>query len=96
MPDMLDMLLDSARAYLSNVAARISASSSKVLTDVLVGSAASQLEDYGKEQGIDLIVMTTHGRSGIARTALGSVTDRLLGEGNAPVLVVRARPTNGH
>jgi nucleotide-binding universal stress UspA family protein len=49
-----------------------------------------QLEDYAKENAIDLVIMTSHGRSGFARTALGSVTDRLLG-GPAPVLVVRPR-----
>jgi nucleotide-binding universal stress UspA family protein len=42
---------------------------------------------YAEEYGISLIVMTTHGRGGVVRTALGSVTDRLLG-GSTPVWVV--------
>ena len=42
-----------------------------------------------------LVVMTTHGRSGIRRMVLGSVTDQVLRHGHAPVLVVRARNEPG-
>ncbi|MPZ50560.1 MAG: hypothetical protein GEU75_14900 [Dehalococcoidia bacterium] len=62
-----------------------------VQTDVLVGPAAFTLEDYITEKRIDLVIMTSHGRGGLVRTALGSVTDRLLGR-TAPVLVVRPKP----
>jgi nucleotide-binding universal stress UspA family protein len=48
------------------------------------------LEQYAEAASVDLVVMTTHGRGGIARAALGSVTDRMLG-GVAPVLIVRAK-----
>ena len=39
-----------------------------------------------------LVVMATHGRSGMTRLALGSVADRVARQGTAPVLLVRARP----
>jgi nucleotide-binding universal stress UspA family protein len=86
-PDLLDMIVDSARSYLAEVAAKQSRS---VKTDVLIGEAASQLEDYVSANAIDLVIMTSHGRGGFVRAALGSVTDRLLG-GAAPVLVVRSQ-----
>jgi len=86
-PDLLETLIDSAKAYLSDTAAKLNR---PVTTEAVVGSAVVRLEDYVNEHAIDLVVMTTHGRSGFVRTALGSVTDRLLG-GAAPVLVVRAR-----
>jgi nucleotide-binding universal stress UspA family protein len=54
-----------------------------------VGSPTTTLEQYAEVASIDLVIMTTHGRGGIVRAALGSVTDRMLG-GAAPVLVVRA------
>jgi nucleotide-binding universal stress UspA family protein len=88
MPDLLNTLVESAQAYLENAADRLGRQD--VITSALVGSAAAQLEEYAKESGIDLVIMTSHGRSGFVRTALGSVTDRMLG-GPAPVLVVRPR-----
>ena len=50
-------------------------------------SAFSIAED-GVEQAVDLIIMTTHARAGLARAALGSVADRML-QATAPVLLVR-------
>jgi nucleotide-binding universal stress UspA family protein len=86
MPDLLDTLIDSAKTYLKNTAAKLNRA--EVKTDVLVGGAAWQLQDYVAANSVDLVVMTSHGRGGFVRTALGSVTDRMLG-GPAPVLVVR-------
>jgi nucleotide-binding universal stress UspA family protein len=87
MPDMLGTLEDAAKTYLTNIATTLKASTK---ADVLIGGAAWQLEDYVDANAIDLVVMTSHGRGGLIRTALGSVTDRMLG-GAAPVLVVRPR-----
>lgn len=88
MPDLLTSLEDAAKQDVGNVAAMVG-TKVKVVAEVLLGDPASQLENYVKTHGIDLVVMTTHGRGGFSRTALGSVTDRLLAEGSAPVLVVR-------
>ena len=44
-----------------------------------------------KEIGADLVVMSTHGRRGITRWAIGSVTEKVLRGGTVPVLMVRAR-----
>jgi nucleotide-binding universal stress UspA family protein len=85
-PDTLDILVQSANSYLQLAAGRLKRP--PAATKVVVGSPSIQLEDYVFENKIDLVVMTSHGRSGFVRTALGSITDRLLG-GAAPVLVVR-------
>jgi len=53
--------------------------------------AASEIMKASKESGADLIVMSTHGRSGIDRWALGSVTERVLRYGEMPLLLVNAR-----
>jgi nucleotide-binding universal stress UspA family protein len=50
--------------------------------------AAEEIVSYAEANDIDLIVMSTHGRSGIGRWAFGSVTDRVLHTGDIPVLVV--------
>ena len=53
--------------------------------------AAGEIMKAGKEAGADLTVMSTHGRSGIDRWALGSVTERVLRYGEMPLLLVNAR-----
>ena len=58
--------------------------------DVVEGNAADAIVDYAGKNDIDLIIMATHGRSGIGRWALGSVADRVVRHANAPVLLVRA------
>jgi nucleotide-binding universal stress UspA family protein len=86
-PGILEALEDAAREYLAGVAKQFQAAKA-VKIAVVVGPVATKVEDYAAENGIDLVVMTSHGRGGVVRAALGSVTDRLLG-GKAPVLVVR-------
>lgn len=54
------------------------------------GSPADQILEYAEENGIDLIAMSTHGRSGLGRWVFGSITDKVLHSGNIPVLTVRA------
>jgi nucleotide-binding universal stress UspA family protein len=56
---------------------------------VRFGTPADALEEYIRTNDIDLTVMTSHGRGGLLRTALGSTTDRLLGAAPSPVLIVR-------
>jgi nucleotide-binding universal stress UspA family protein len=52
------------------------------------GPAGPSIQDYVNSARVDLVVMTTHGRGGLVRAALGSVTDQLI-RGAAPVLIVR-------
>jgi len=63
-----------------------------VLADVkvLLGNVLDRLVEYIKDNGVDLIVIATHGRSGVSRLFLGSVADRLLRNAPVPVLMVRA------
>ncbi|MCB0114322.1 MAG: universal stress protein [Caldilineaceae bacterium] len=59
--------------------------------DTLQGreSPATEIIDAAKREKVDLIVMSTHGRGGVARWALGSVTDRVARHAPCPVLLVR-------
>lgn len=60
------------------------------------GEPASRLVDLAQELGSALVVMTTHGRTGLARFALGSVADRVVRAGAAPVLLLRSFPSPAH
>jgi nucleotide-binding universal stress UspA family protein len=62
----------------------------RTLNVVREGSAADQILEYAEKNGIDLVAMSTHGRSGIGRWVFGSVTDKVLHSGDVAVLTVRA------
>lgn len=81
-------VLDSGREYLAGVVEKLAAPQ-QVVTEVSIGSPSMELDSYIEANEIDLVVMTSHGRGGVARAALGSVTDRMVGVG-PPVLVVRS------
>lgn len=52
------------------------------------GRAADTILDYASKNNIDLIILSTHGSSGIVRWAVGSVADRVVRHSTVPVLVV--------
>ena len=56
---------------------------------VIDGSPSKQIVRYAEETDCDLIVMGTHGRGGIDRLLLGSVTEKVVRSANVPVLTVR-------
>jgi len=59
-------------------------------TGVTAGDPASSITYYATKEGADLIIMATHGRSGIRRWAYGSTADRIMRSSGIPVLLVRA------
>jgi nucleotide-binding universal stress UspA family protein len=58
------------------------------------GGTASRLMEFVEREDVDLVVMSTHGRTGVARTALGSTADRMI-QATVPVLLVPVRPVSG-
>ena len=74
--------------YLAAKAAELEAAGVEVVTDYETGNAAEKILDYARAADIDLIVMSTHGRGGLGRLLVGSVTDRIIRAGERPVLVV--------
>jgi nucleotide-binding universal stress UspA family protein len=60
-----------------------------VRTSVQVGDPAIQIVEYARLESIDLVVIGTHGRSGVAHLVLGSVAERVVRSAPCPVLTVR-------
>jgi nucleotide-binding universal stress UspA family protein len=79
-----------AQKYLDRIAKAMEAKGIKVDTEVLLGNPAEEIVIYTKHPGCDIIVMSSHGRSGPSRWAHGSVADRVLRASCVPVLMVRA------
>lgn len=61
----------------------------RVSTDVRSGEPGDAIVEAAKSAGADLIVMATHGRSGLQRAIVGSVTQRVLGKSPVPVVVLK-------
>lgn len=82
----------SERSYLRAIQARLRDGGTRLASAVtLTGKAGPALAQYVREMGIDLVVMSTHGRGGIRRAWLGSVADYLIRNLEVPVLLVRPR-----
>lgn len=79
-----------AQRYLDRIASALKAKGVKVQTEVLLGSPAEEITLFVKDGGIDLIVMSSHGRSGPSRWAHGSVADKVFRASSVPILMVRA------
>ena len=77
-----------AKQYLAKTADKMTKEGVSVSTAVIEGKAADAILDYASKNGVDLIIMATHGRTGISRWALGSVTDKVVRTSSAPVMVV--------
>ena len=74
-----------------NLAIRWSIENSKDIADALIRAAESGeiVESSGEFAGCDLLAMATHGRGGVQRWVMGSVTERVLGATKLPLLIVR-------
>lgn len=77
------------REYLDRIGASVRDKGLAVVTRGLHGQPAPILLDLEESEHVDLVVMASHGHGGIERFAFGSVADRILRHGTAPVLVVR-------
>jgi len=79
-----------AKVYLKSIARPFREKGLTVSEVVASGDPAEEILDYAESSAVDIITMSTHGRSGIKRWVFGSVTDKVLHAGDMPVLVVRA------
>jgi len=87
--EMIGHMEATAAEYLAGIAERFLADGSQCDTKVLVGPVSASLTEFAKTEPASLIAMSTHGRSGVARTVLGSVADRMVRSSGDAVLVVR-------
>ncbi|MFD1684656.1 universal stress protein [Halobellus litoreus] len=82
-------LRDRAESVVESVAERAEAAGVTVVTAVEPGIPDDVVVEYAADEDCDLIVMGTHGRTGLERYLLGSVTERTVRRSSVPVLTVR-------
>lgn len=82
-------LEDEGEAATTEIGERMSEAGVDSVTVVEEGIPHKTILNYADEKGIDLIVMGTHGKSGLDRLLLGSVTEKVVRASETPVLTVR-------
>lgn len=93
--DVIDVLEREGEVIVNETAERATERDISVVSEVLQGDPHTSIVEYSDRSDIDLIVMPTHGRRGLERTLLGSVTERVITTADVPVVAVnpdRNRP----
>ncbi|MAG36891.1 MAG: hypothetical protein CL878_11710 [Dehalococcoidia bacterium] len=91
-----------AISYLHEVRETLQSQDLHVTTEVIEGDPAHEITTYAEQHDVDLIAMSTHGRMGLSRWLIGSVTERVLHSAAVPLLVTRPdltrewQPTNNN
>lgn len=79
-----------AEDYLRSIVDRLDEPGLACEIKSIVGRVAESLVDYCVDNDVDLIIIATHGHSGVTRLVRGSVADKILGSSKIPVLMIRA------
>jgi nucleotide-binding universal stress UspA family protein len=81
--------IDNAQKYLADIQPQVSFEGVKIKTEVMEGETAHMIAEYAKDKGVNLIIIATHGYTGMKRLMFGSVALRVLHDAHVPVLLVR-------
>jgi len=87
---MMDQQAEDAKKYLNNAAGKLRKQGINISTVQLEGLPAEMIIGYAEKNKADLLIMSTHGRSGISRAIFGSVAEKVLRGVCCPVMMVRA------
>jgi universal stress protein A len=88
-PRATQPMVQDDQTQLGSRVARVRQSGLSVTSDFVWGNPSKIIPEYAAAQGIDLIVMGTQGRTGVAHLILGSVAERVVRVAPCPVLAVR-------
>jgi len=87
---------EEAKNYVTMIADRMKKEGLKAKGVVIKGRAADEILEYAENNNIDIIVMSTHGRSGVSRWAMGSVADKVVRHSSIPVLLASPSACRPH
>jgi nucleotide-binding universal stress UspA family protein len=90
--DLLNWQINKTRAalYLEKTKARFQESNIRARTIVLEGLVAEGITEYAQNQGMKLIVLSSHGRSGLTQWGISSITQKIILSAQTSLLIVRA------
>jgi nucleotide-binding universal stress UspA family protein len=90
-PKMMQELADQAQRHLEEwraEAERLSGNP-RVLGEKAIGEPAAEIVSFARGRGVDLLVLGTHGRTGLEHALMGSIAERVVRRAHCPVLTVR-------
>ena len=90
-PAVVGRMAKAAKDYLVKIAVQMEKKGLTPSVTVLVGNVAEELVKFAEEENADLIVMASHGRSGISHWAIGSVAEKIFRASDIPVLLVKPK-----
>jgi nucleotide-binding universal stress UspA family protein len=79
-----------SKKYITEIENQLKSAGFKTSTQLRVGAVADVILGVAEELQVDVIAMSTHGRTGPARWLLGSIAERVVHSSNVPVLLIRA------
>ena len=88
-------LFEEASHRLQRRVMRVARTRYRVRGDIVTGPGADSIVNYARGRDIELIVMGTHGRSGLAHVLIGSVAERVVRTAPCPVLTIRCPARSG-
>ena len=89
-PQAVEDLVRKAKGYVADVKKQAEAAGVKAETYVGEAEAYEAINNLAREQKADMIVLGSHGRTGLRRLLMGSVTEKVIGYAPCPVLVVKS------
>jgi nucleotide-binding universal stress UspA family protein len=96
--DLLNWQINKTKAalYLEKTKARLQESGLRVHTTVLEGLVAEGITEYAQNQGMKLIILSSHGRNGLTQWGISSITQKIILSAPTSVLIVRAHQYRAH
>ncbi len=89
-PNAVDDMINKAKGYVRDVRVRAESEGVKSESFVGEGEAYQIITNLAKKENVNVIVMSSHGRTGLRRLLMGSVAEKVIGHAPCPVLVVRS------
>ena len=87
-PEAVTRILNDAQEALDQQAKGIAAAGVEHYTAIREGTVHEVIRDYAREHDVDLVVIGTHGRSGVSKLMYGSVTERVIKTVHTPIIVI--------
>jgi len=88
-PDAVESLINKAKGFVEDVKKQAETAGIRTETFVREGEAFQAITNLAGDQNVNTIIMGSHGRTGLKRLLMGSVTEKVIGHAPCPVLVVR-------